>query len=76
MHGYTQNANEFLHSTVWKFCPKELFLGKANIEIACVLAVCNFNDGALSLIRVAGAPRTRADSLVQGLSVGKGYQKN
>ena len=53
MHGYTQNANESLHSTVWKFCPKELFLGKANIEIACALAVCNFNDGASSLIRVA-----------------------
>ena len=28
VHGYTQNANECLHSTVWKFCPKELFLGK------------------------------------------------
>ena len=25
---YTQNANEALHSTVWKLCPKELFLVK------------------------------------------------
>ena len=23
--GYTQNANESLHSKVWRFCPKQLF---------------------------------------------------
>ena len=28
LQGYTQNANEALHSTVWKLSPKELFLGK------------------------------------------------
>ena len=30
-----------------------LSLDKANIEIACALAVCNFKDGVCSLIRVA-----------------------
>ena len=50
LHGYTQNPNESLHSTVWKYCPKEIFLGKSNVEITCALAVCNFNDGASSLV--------------------------
>lgn len=27
-------------------------MGKSNIEIACALAVCSFNDGASSLVRV------------------------
>jgi hypothetical protein len=47
--GYTQNANESLHSTVWKFCRNELFMGKTGVETACSLAVCVFNDGANSL---------------------------
>ena len=47
--GYTQNANESLHSTVWKFCPKELFMGKTGVETVYSLAVCVFNDGASSL---------------------------
>ena len=51
--GYTQNANESLHSVVWKLCPKELFLGKVNVDIACGIAVCLFNDGAQSLVSIA-----------------------
>ena len=61
--GYTQNANESLHSTVWKFCPKELFLGKSNVEIACALAVCNFNDGASSLVSVTESLNLKSTSL-------------
>ena len=49
VNGYTQNANEALHSTVWKFCSKELFMGRSGVETACALAVCIFNDGASSL---------------------------
>ena len=51
MPGYKQNANKlnFLHSLVWKFCPKEVFRGKNGVETACALAVCCFNDGAISL---------------------------
>lgn len=51
--GYTQNANEALHSTVWKFCPKELFMGKLGVETVCCLAVCCFNDGASSLSAIS-----------------------
>lgn len=40
--GYTQNPNESLHSTVWKLCPKELFLGGMAVEIAyaCMPQLC------------------------------------
>ena len=47
--GYTQNANEALHSLIWKFCPKELFQGQVGVDITCALAVCAFNDGISSL---------------------------
>ena len=46
--GYTQNANEALHSLIWKFCPKELFLGRVGVNVACALVVCAFNDGVSS----------------------------
>lgn len=50
---YTQNANECLHSLVWKFCPKELFQGRIGVELACALAVCSFNNGISSLSSLA-----------------------
>lgn len=53
MGGYTQNPNESLHSTVWKLCPKELFLGRMAVETACALAVCKFNDSAASLYEIS-----------------------
>ena len=31
--GYTQNANEALHSLIWKFCPKELFQGRVGVDV-------------------------------------------
>ena len=51
--GYTQNANVGLHNIVWRFCPKDKFMGKSGVEIACALAVSNFNDRALSLSAIA-----------------------
>ena len=50
LEGYTQNSIESLHSTVWKLCPKELFLGKQSVDIACSIAVCRFNDDACALL--------------------------
>ena len=50
---YTQNANEALHSTVWKLCPKELFLGKESVDIACSIAVSKFNDGVCALLSLS-----------------------
>ena len=40
-------------SVVWKYCPKEVFLGRDSVETACALAVSTFNDGASSLSEVA-----------------------
>ena len=42
-----------LHSIVWKFCPKALFLGGNGVEIACALAVSMWNDGSGSLGDIA-----------------------
>ena len=53
VQGYTQNPNEALHSTVRKFCTKELFMGKIGVETACSLAACCFNDGVSSLAAVS-----------------------
>ena len=48
--GYTLNANESLHSKVWRFCPKRLFFFKPRlVKIGCALAICTWNDGCSSL---------------------------
>ena len=65
LHGYTQNANEALHSTVWKFCPKELFMGKTGVETACSLAVCMSNDGASSLAAISDRLQLRPTALAK-----------
>ena len=51
--GYTQNANESLHNLVWRLCPKVLHLGKKAVEVACALAVCQWNDGHSSYQAIA-----------------------
>ena len=35
--GYTHNANESLHSKVWRFCPKQLFFGPRLVKIGSTL---------------------------------------
>ena len=53
VQGYTQNVNEALHSTVWKFCPKEIFMGRTGVQTACAMAVCCYNDGSSSLAAIS-----------------------
>ena len=53
LHGYQQNANESLHSLVWRFCPKTLHMGSNSVELACAMAVLSFNDGSASLAKVS-----------------------
>ena len=43
--GRTQNANESLHSMIWRKCPKEGFGSVRRVEIAVAQAVCDFNVG-------------------------------
>ena len=58
LNGYHQNANESLHSLVWRFCPKRLHMGSNNVELACALAVRCFNDGSTSLANVCDNENT------------------
>lgn len=50
--GYTQNANEALHSLVWKFCPKHLFMGASAVKCGCALGILHFNDGVSSFFSI------------------------
>lgn len=42
--GKTQNANESIHSVIWKKCPKATFVSKKKID-AVISAVSEFNMG-------------------------------
>ncbi|GFU42694.1 uncharacterized protein TNCV_3138971 [Trichonephila clavipes] len=37
--GKTQNANESLHSCIWRKCPKDVFVSKKRIDLAVTAAV-------------------------------------
>ncbi|KAJ4447262.1 hypothetical protein ANN_09266, partial [Periplaneta americana] len=56
----TQNANESLHSVIWRHCPKDSFGSKRRVDLVADLAVCKFNAGCtktvLSLQEAAGLP--------------------
>ena len=42
----TQNANESFHSTIWKYCPKSVFVGRKTMGTAVALAMCRFSMGS------------------------------
>ena len=44
----TQNANESLHSLIWKLCPKAVFVGRKTMETAVALLVASFLLGLAS----------------------------
>lgn len=50
--GNTQNSNESLNACVWKLAPKHLHCGAKTVEIATYLAVCVFNEGYTSILKV------------------------
>ena len=52
LDGYTQNACESFNATVWARCPKEKFAGGKAVKLAVYDAVCNFNNGKMSAVRV------------------------
>ena len=45
----TSNANESLHSAIWRRAPKSKYCGKKTTEIAVALAVMSYNKGAGAL---------------------------
>ena len=40
------NPNEFLHNVIWRFCPKLNFVGRATLEAAICMALCQSSKGA------------------------------
>ena len=50
--GVTQNQNEALHGILWKICPKITFCGKRKIIIAACKSLCQFNQGASTLVEM------------------------
>ena len=52
LRGATQNQNESFNGMIWSLCPKTSFCGAAVIEISSFLAVCQFNEGSVSLLEV------------------------
>jgi hypothetical protein len=46
LQGCTQNANESLNSTVWKYCTKKKNHGLKSVETAVAIAVSVFNQGS------------------------------
>ena len=41
----TQNQNESLHNTVWRFVPKDQFHSKPEVEVGIRLGILKFNSG-------------------------------
>jgi len=50
--GFTQNNNECFNSTVWNFAPKSTSSNKKVLDIATDMAVCIFNDGMFSIMKI------------------------
>ena len=46
LSGYTQNQNESFNSLIWKRCPKHLWRGPCQIEVAVNLAMLYWNGGS------------------------------
>ena len=46
----TQNANESLHSVIWRHCRKESFGSKHRVELAVEQALCKFNAGTTKAV--------------------------
>ncbi|GFT19144.1 uncharacterized protein TNCV_302801 [Trichonephila clavipes] len=50
--GKTQNANESLHSCIWRKCPKDVFVSKKRIDLAVTAAVSEVNIGYVETLKL------------------------
>lgn len=50
--GKTQNPNKSLNNTIWRFVPKILFFRQNTLRFGVYMAVCNFNNGNISICRL------------------------
>ena len=68
--GRTQNPNEALHSIVWTYCPKEIFMSKMKIDMGVLMAMMEFNMGCEKILEVIH--RIRGESISSSaLSISK-----
>ena len=51
LHGQTQNNNESLNCVIWKWFPKDVFVGWSTLEIGVASAVISFNDGKSGILK-------------------------
>lgn len=61
--GKTQNSNESVHSTIWKYCPKDTFMSKRRVELAAVSAISQFNMGCEASLSLKLSDSIRSPSL-------------
>ncbi|GFV17924.1 uncharacterized protein TNCV_4020311 [Trichonephila clavipes] len=52
LHGKTQNPNESFHNVVWSRVPKETFVQIETLSLGVYDAVCSFNDGNVSKLKM------------------------
>ncbi|GFY51513.1 uncharacterized protein TNIN_242381 [Trichonephila inaurata madagascariensis] len=50
--GKTQNANESLHSCIWRKCPKDVVVSKKRIELAVMAAISEVNIGYVETLKL------------------------
>lgn len=48
----TQNNNECFNATVWNMAPKHIFNGKKIVDLATDCAICRFNEGSTTLLKI------------------------
>ncbi|GFW69816.1 uncharacterized protein TNCV_1884601 [Trichonephila clavipes] len=52
LHGKTQNPNESFHNVVWSRVPKATFVQIETLSLGVYDAVCSFNDGNVSKLKM------------------------
>ncbi|GFV71027.1 uncharacterized protein TNCV_1447271 [Trichonephila clavipes] len=50
--GKTQNANESIHSVIWKNCPKETFVSKKRLEMGVISVIGGYNFGCFNSLAI------------------------
>ena len=48
--GKTQNANESIHSLIWRNCPKETFVSLKRLKLSVISSISEFNFGCFNTL--------------------------
>lgn len=61
--GGTQNANESVHNSIWRMCPKDTFVSKRRLEFAALNGISQFNMGCVATLKIKDTAVTSSPSL-------------